>query len=52
MIDQIIEILKSIEGDKKFFGSVTFKFENGKLVYIKEERGYKPTKENVKQAIP
>jgi len=43
-MDEAIKLLRSIEQDKQFYGSITLKFEAGKLVYIKEERGYKPTK--------
>jgi len=47
-MNEAIQLLKEIQKDKRFYGSITFKFEAGKIVYIREERGYKPTKESEK----
>jgi len=39
---KIIEFIKSKIGDKEFFGTITLKFEAGKVVHILETRSYKP----------
>lgn len=51
MIKQILDILKKRIGDKLFYGSITFKFQAGKIVQIKEERSYQPVKEQLQLNI-
>lgn len=44
MLEQAIELLKLKIGNKLFFGSLTSKFEAGKLMHIVEIQSHKPFK--------
>ena len=41
MIKQIIEMLKAKIGDRTFFGKITFTFEAGKIITVRESRTHK-----------
>jgi len=43
MIDWLLSILRPKISDK-WYGSITIRFENGRIVHLEEKRSYKPPK--------